>query len=103
MVDEFSTVKEGFEAANALWYAKKVPGHYQNQSGEVVKTDKFISVINAYSGEWLGNFSDRYEPVQNQTICDLVTDLVEKGITHKPENILQMEGGKIIFFSPERS
>ena len=100
MVNDQPTVKDAFNAANALWYAKKVPGHYQNELGEVIKTDKFISLINSDSGEWLGNFSDRYEPVQNQTICDLVTDLVEKGITHKPENILQMEGGKIYIQMP---
>ena len=95
MVNDQPTVKDAFNAANALWHAKKVKGHYQNNNGEVVETDKFISVINNDSGEWLGNFSDRYEPVQNQTLCDLVTDLVDRGITNPPENILQMEGGKI--------
>tara|TARA_R100001443_G_scaffold16902_1_gene27373 strand:- start:361 stop:1449 length:1089 start_codon:yes stop_codon:yes gene_type:complete len=100
MVDSLPTVEAGFNAANALWHAKKVKGHYQNEVGEVVETDKFISLINSDSGEWLGNFSDRYEPVQNRTICDLVTDLVEKEIIEKPENILQMEGGKIYIQSP---
>ena len=100
MVNDQPTVRDAFKAAKALWHAKKVPGYYQNEVGEVVKTDKFISLINQDSGQWLGNFSNRYTPVQNETICELVTELCERGITEQPENILQLKDGNIYIQMP---
>ena len=90
-VTEQTTPRAAFESANALWTADKREGWYMGQDGPV-QSKEFISLVNSSNDAWLGNHSPHYEPVQNTTLCELITDL---GLT--VENILQMNNGKKIY------